>query len=90
MIYLHGAQAAGNCQGVSALGSGPVSELDPAGQPPSLRPSCPAGGPGAGRRTFLPGQGDDVRRTLTHHLGDVHGAVDAAGDGDGPKHGLSL
>lgn len=41
-------------------------------------------------RTSLPGQGDDVGRTLAHHLGDVHRAVDPAGDGDGPEHGLGL
>lgn len=62
---------------------GPISERGPAGRP---RPSAP----GAGLHTFLPGQGDDVRGTLTHHLGDVHGAVDPACDGDGPEHGLSL
>ena len=60
------------------------------GQFPSLWPSCPTGSPGAGLPTFLPGQGDDVRCALAHHLRDVHRAVDPASDGDGPKHGLSL
>lgn len=40
--------------------------------------------------TLLPGQRDDVRRTLAHDLGDVHRAVDPTSDGDGPEHSLSL
>lgn len=48
------------------------------------------GRPGTRQPTFLPGQGDDVRRALAHDLGDVHGAVDAASDGDGPEHSLGL
>lgn len=74
---------------VSALGRGSIREQEPAGLP---LPHTPASrrGQGCGPRTFLPGQRDDVRRALAHHLGDIHGAVDPARDGDGPEHGLGL
>lgn len=70
-------QARGATGGVSARAAAPP------------RPG-PCWAPFSGLRTSLPGQGDDVRGALAHHLGDVHGAVDPAGDGDGPEHGLGL
>ena len=83
----YGAQAGHSWQKVSVLDKSSTGELEPVGHAPS---SHPAEIPGAGLHTFLPGQGDDVRRTLTHHLGDVHRAVDPACDGDGPEHSLGL
>lgn len=71
-------QARGATGGVSARAAAPPANRNLLGTPFS------------GLRTSLPGQGDDVCSALAHHLGDVHGAVDPAGDGDGPEHGLGL
>lgn len=74
----------GSWQGVPALGCvAPSMNVDPLATPVPQAP-------GAGLHTFLPGQSNDVRGTLTHHLGDVHRAIDPACDGDGPEHGLGL